>query len=59
MKDTVTSAYPPEGNTGVFFRDRTLDVIKGIGIILMVIGHSGSPFPWESAPASRHTVCFS
>lgn len=24
-------------------RDQTLDIIKGIGIILMVVGHSGSP----------------
>ncbi len=24
-------------------RDQTLDVLKGIGIILMVVGHSGSP----------------
>ena len=24
-------------------RDKTLDVLKGIGIILMVVGHSGSP----------------
>ena len=29
--------------TGNAFRDEIWDVMKGIGIFLMVLGHSGSP----------------
>lgn len=38
MEDKHTVVYAPDK------RDQTLDILKGLGIILMVLGHSGAPF---------------
>lgn len=54
-KDTISQS---EKVTVAKRRDQTIDILKGIGIILMVIGHSGAPVWLHNTIYSFHMPLF-